>query len=98
MAEMDVRRSGKRRAVQEAGIATITAIDTDDRTPVERAWADLCDCKDNPDVERVMASIGGWGAWAETPLTLLAFTGAFNGDVSAAERALAKHATKAGGA
>jgi hypothetical protein len=75
--------------------AVVTVRD-DDRTPVEQAWADLCDEKENAEVERVMASIGGWEAWAETPLTLLAFTGAFNGDPAAAMRARERAAAKAG--
>jgi muramoyltetrapeptide carboxypeptidase LdcA involved in peptidoglycan recycling len=79
--------------------ATIeTAKETVHRSPVERAWADLCDCKDNPDVERVMASIGGWGAWAEVELPYLAFVGAFNGEPEHAARILARAAAKAGAA
>lgn len=50
-------------------------------TPCERAWAALCDGEWNPDVERVMASLGGWEALGEgASLTYAAFTAAFNGD------------------
>lgn len=75
-----------------------TESDAEYRTPVERAWADLCDGKENAEVERVMASIGGWEAWADVPLTMLAFTGAFNGEPEHAARCLARAAvtTKAG--
>jgi hypothetical protein len=58
------------------------------RTPIEQAWADLCDGNENADVERVMASIGGWEAWAETPLPYLCFVGAFNGEPEHATRRL----------
>jgi hypothetical protein len=50
-----------------------------DRTPFERAWADLCDGNANADVERTMASVGGWDAWQEKPISRVAFLAAFNG-------------------
>lgn len=50
-----------------------------DKTPFERTWADFCDGTPNVEVERVMASIGGWDAWADRPISRTAFLAAFNG-------------------
>jgi hypothetical protein len=69
---------------------------TEELTPCERAWRDLCDGKPNAEVERVMASIGGWEAWVDSPLTLLAFTGAFFGEPEHAIRVRERAAAKAG--
>lgn len=75
-----------------AEVPPILKMSDQDLTPVERAWRVLCDGKENADVERVMASIGGWEAWADVPLTMLAFTGAFNGEPEHAARCLARAA------
>jgi hypothetical protein len=48
-------------------------------TPCERAWADLCDGRENADVERIVTATGGWDAWG-APVTYRAFTAAFHGD------------------
>jgi hypothetical protein len=43
-------------------------------TPVERAWADLCDEIENERVEQVIA---GWERMIETPITFRDFTAAY---------------------
>lgn len=59
-------------------------------TPCEQAWADLRDGTESADVERIMASIGGWEAWEGREIPYLAFVGAFNGEPEHAQRVLAK--------
>jgi hypothetical protein len=39
------------------------------KTPVEQAWADLCDEIENARVETVIACLGGWERMIETPIT-----------------------------
>jgi hypothetical protein len=46
-------------------------------TPVERAWADLCDEIENERVEEVIAGLGGWERMIETPITFRDFTAAY---------------------
>jgi hypothetical protein len=46
-------------------------------TPVERAWADLCDEIENERVEQVIAGLGGWERMIETPITFRDFTAAY---------------------
>jgi hypothetical protein len=51
-------------------------------TACEKAWADLCDERENADVDRIVAATGGWDEWAKAPVTYRAFTAAFSGDAS----------------
>jgi hypothetical protein len=59
-------------ATEPAPIAFMTP-----KTPVERAWADLCDEVANERVEEVIAGLGGWERMIETPITFRDFTAAY---------------------
>jgi hypothetical protein len=63
----------------QPGLSTRGVAFTTPLTPCERAWADLCDERENGDVGRVVVATGGWEAWA-APVTYRAFTAAFHGD------------------
>jgi hypothetical protein len=65
-------RSGVTTAAESAPIAFLTP-----KTPVEQAWADLCDEIENERVERVIACLGGWEHMIVTPITFRDFTAAY---------------------
>jgi hypothetical protein len=79
---VDVRMAGASSQALEGGAAVQPIAFITPMTPAERAWADLCDEKENADVERIVAATGGWGEWIEGRLTYRAFSAAFNGDTS----------------
>jgi hypothetical protein len=50
-------------------------------TPCEHAWVDLCEQRDNADVERVIAALGGWEEAGKRQLTYKQFTALYQGIV-----------------
>jgi hypothetical protein len=49
-------------------------------TPIEQAWADLCDERENALADRVATACGGWDAWCTGPVTYGVFVALCNSE------------------